>query len=156
LRPSPADARRDAPPQPETAHRPVAADLGDVGPAVQWADDRAAAAGIDETTRFAIQICLEEVLANLILHGHPAGDRKDIEVGFAADAAGATLTVWDCCQPFDMSVAAIPALPSPADMQEGGQGLRLVHHFSTEISYRSRDGRNELTMGFRPTPDAAT
>ena len=156
MQPSPADTRHRGAAEPETLQRPVAEALADIGPAVEWADGWAAAAGLDETVRFAIQICLEEALANLILHARPVGDSKEIEVGFAADAAGATVIVSDRCQPFDMTVTAIPDLPSPADMQEGGQGLRLVHHFSTELSYRSLDGRNELRMGFRPNRAAAT
>ena len=152
MQPSPADTRR----APSPVHRPVAEDLGDIGPAVQWADDRAAAAGIGETVRFAIQICLEEALANLILHAQARAGGKDIAVGFAADSAGATITVWDCCLPFNVTTTPIPAMPSLEDMQEGGQGLRLLRHFSTELSYRSLDGRNELRMGFRPAAGMVT
>jgi anti-sigma regulatory factor (Ser/Thr protein kinase) len=150
LQPSPADTGRDGAPAPATLRRPVAEDLGDIGPAIHWADDQAVAAGLGETLRFAIQICLEEALANLILHAQAQQGRKDITLAVAADSTGATITVADCCLPFDVTTATLPAVPDPSNMQEGGQGLRLLRRFSTALSYRSLDAGNELQMVFRP------
>ena len=52
--------------------REVQEDLADVDRVVAWADALAAARGLDDHVRYAIQVCLEEGLANLIVHGRTA------------------------------------------------------------------------------------
>lgn len=124
-------------------------DLKAVGPAVLWADDLAAAAGIADDARYAIQVCLEEALSNLILHATAPDGRKRITVDFVSEGGEARLIVCDSCVPFNV-VGAVASLPAhhPRD-QIGGNGLRLIRDFATAVSYRSSDGQNTLDMAFR-------
>lgn len=129
--------------------RAVRDDLSEVSPAVAWVEAEAAAAGLSADVRNALQVCVEEALVNLILHGRAQGE-KDIAVGVMAGAAGATVAISDRCAPFDVSREAAPAGPTAADMREGGMGLRLIRSFASELSYASAGGRNTLTMSVRP------
>lgn len=131
------------------AGRRVADDLADVAPATRWADERLAAAGASDELRNAVGVCVEEALANLILHGRAAdATDKAIDLDLAATGAGVTLTIRDSCAPFDIAGAAIPGAPSHADMRVGGQGLRLLRGFASTLDYRSAGGRNVLTLTF--------
>jgi anti-sigma regulatory factor (Ser/Thr protein kinase) len=122
-------------------------DLGDVGPAIEWAGQWISV--VPEDLRFGIEVCLEEALANLILHGQPTDGDKDIAVEVAADSMGATVAVTDRCAPYDVVHAASPPREKADAMIEGGRGLRLMHAFATELAYATHDGRNHLTMIFR-------
>jgi len=129
--------------------RPVADDLNDVRGATAWVGRQVAQADLAEEVRFNIEVCVEEALANLIEHGRPAHDDKDIAIAVAADPAGATILVTDRCIPFDAAEAPSPEPPSAGDMLTGGQGLRLMRAFASELTYRTTDGLNQLTMRFR-------
>lgn len=129
--------------------RPVADDLSDVRGATAWVGEQVAQADVADDVRFNIEVCVEEALANLIEHGRPVDEAKDIAIAVRADREGATILVTDRCVPFDAAAAPPPERPSPGDMRAGGQGLRLMRAFASELTYRTAAGRNELTMRFR-------
>jgi serine/threonine-protein kinase RsbW len=127
--------------------RAVADDLSDVSGATAWVARQLAEANLAEDARYNIEVCVEEALANLIEHARPLGNDKDIAVCVDAGRDGATVVVTDRCVPFDSTRAPPP--PPPDAGHVGGRGLRLMRAFSSELAYRTADGRNELTMRFR-------
>jgi len=125
--------------------RTVAEDLADVGAAIAWADGLAAEHGLSDDVRYAIQLCLEEALANLIQHGKPSAESKDLAIAIGIDAPNASVTVGDACVPFD------PTRPRPHENAEiGGRGLLLMQSFARGITYRRAGARNELVFRFGP------
>jgi serine/threonine-protein kinase RsbW len=133
--------------------RPVADDLADVSAATAWLGRQAAETGLAEDLRNSIEVCVEEALANLVEHARPLADAKDIAICVTVDGDGATVIVTDRCIPFDSTQP--PPAPAPdagrlGAMQVGGRGLRLMRAFASELTYRTCEGRNELTMRFRP------
>lgn len=128
--------------------RCVADDLTDVARATAWVYQRVTDARLSDDVRYNIEVCVEEALANLILHGRVLNGGKDITVAFAALGGQATITVADRCIPFDVTREPPPSLPTREDLRVGGQGLRLIRAFSTGLTYRTENGRNELTMRF--------
>jgi serine/threonine-protein kinase RsbW len=129
--------------------REVVEDLTSVDPLVAWADALAEARGLDDHVRYAIQVCLEEGLANLIIHGKALPGAKAIIVTFDAAPPGATVTISDACAPFDVTKAAEPDADM-ADMPLGGLGLPLLRSFAATITYGQNGGRNVLTLTFVP------
>jgi anti-sigma regulatory factor (Ser/Thr protein kinase) len=130
-------------------HRcPVEDKLADIGRAVAWADNLAAQSAIGEDMRFAMQVCLEEALANVVLHGRVPVGPKDIVIEFEQRARGAALIVTDNCLPFD-ATAGQASSPVQSDAN-GGRGLRLLHAFSTRLYYRRDGEKNVLEMIFEP------
>ena len=128
--------------------RPVADDLADIGPAVQWVGNLVTQVCLPPEVRYAVEVCVEEALANLVKHGRPAGRDKDLAIGFSLIDGVATVVINDCCLPFD-PVATPAADPPTADEQRiGGHGLRLLRAFSTDMAYQTADGRNALTLVF--------
>ena len=131
--------------------RRVGEDLADVDPVVAWADALAESGGLDDQVRYAIQVCLEEALANLIVHGVCAPGAKAISVTFEAAAPTATVTISDACAPFDVTTQSGPE-SDMADMPLGGLGLRLLRSFATTMTYAALGERNVLTLTFAPAP----
>lgn len=120
-----------------------------------WVEALAARYSIPADTQFAIQLCLEEALSNVMRHGYQGQANQSITIDFAPsgveneDAGELVFTVEDHAPPFD-PFAAVPA-PAPASIQElqpGGQGIRLMRKFSSRLVYQSLPDGNRLTMHF--------
>ena len=130
-------------------HRTVANDLGDVALAVHWADQRLEEVAVSKDLRADIQVCLEEALANLILHGQCNDSDKAILVSLDVRDDSAAIVICDRCEPFD--AARVPLLPdlTRQDKGPGGHGLLLMQGLSTHLSYRTENGVNKLEMIFK-------
>ena len=101
-----------------------------------------------------LDICLNEILANIISHGASGSPRPPIQLFLQVDrdvAGGmATVTVSDQGAVFNATLAPVrPQATSLADAEPGGLGLMMVRSFSDELSYRCSDGRNHLSFGVR-------
>jgi sigma-B regulation protein RsbU (phosphoserine phosphatase) len=125
----------------------VADSLSAVRPAAVWVEAQAAAAALPDDLMHDLQVCLEEALANLIMHGRTRRGEKDIRIAVRATPGEAEIIVRDACAPFDVTDASV-AEPQ-TEGRIGGQGLRLLRAFATELAYRSEPAFNELRMTFR-------
>ena len=130
--------------------RSIGDTLLDVDDAVRWADEVASRQGASQATSYAIQVCLEEALANLILHARAANAYKDIVVDLKISSTDATITITDDCVPFDITRVSQSSRPSLQDMGVGGHGVRLLRSFAHGLTYQRKGERNELTMVVRP------
>lgn len=111
----------------------------------RWLAAQAEAARLPEETVFALEICLEEALGN-VLHHTPEGVGP-LRVGFQAEAAEVRLVVEDAGPPFDPT--AHEEAPLPATLEDapiGGLGLRLMRRFADSLRYERLAGRNVLTI----------
>jgi anti-sigma regulatory factor (Ser/Thr protein kinase) len=132
--------------------RVVADDIEAVSETVLWAGGLAADAGLSQELCYAVEVCLEEALANLICHGRARNGGKGIAVWLRIEPPRAWLTIADRCVPFDSVDEGLPPMPTAAAPLVGGQGLRLLRAFSTGVSYRSDPDGNELNLEFAPQP----
>ncbi|MDX2202842.1 MAG: ATP-binding protein [Hyphomicrobiaceae bacterium] len=128
--------------QDRTWRCPVEDRVGDVGRAVGQAEAFARAAGIDEDRRYALQVCIEEALANLVMHATagPEGKRIGLEIKLSDKAV--VVIISDSCTPFDATKVVLPTGPHGA--APGGRGIGLMRAFSKRMRYLSMDGRNHL------------
>jgi CRP-like cAMP-binding protein/anti-sigma regulatory factor (Ser/Thr protein kinase) len=125
--------------------------LSAIAPVAARIDAAAAEAGLSQSRRDDLQVCLEEVLANLIMHARPVGDEKDIRVGLSARDGAVVLKVLDRCEPFDPRARPQPGV---SGLQVGGRGLHLLESFAPGLVYSAGEEGNELVMTFRdPSPD---
>ena len=113
-----------------------------------WVERLAPSLGLDARRLHAVQLCLEEVVANLAMHASPEhGETVSVTVSIEADPL--RVMVDDDALPFDTT-----AMPDPAgfttleEAQIGGLGLTLVRSFSATQDYARIAGRNRLTLGF--------
>ncbi|WPB85564.1 ATP-binding protein [Sediminicoccus rosea] len=124
------------------------AELAEMPRLADWVAAQAPGLGLTERQLYAIQLCLEEVVANLVMHARPATARG-ISVTVRIEPAPLRVTVEDDALPFDLTVAA-PAGPPPSleAATPGGLGLGLVTAYTTAREYRAEAGRNRLVLHF--------
>ena len=112
-----------------------------------WLDIRFEALALTGDRAYAVRLCLEEAVSNVIMHGD--GD-SSIHVTLGRVEDGLVACVEDGGPAFD-PVSAAP-LPLPASMEaaaEGGFGLKLIRRYASSMTYRREAGVNRLELGFQ-------
>jgi anti-sigma regulatory factor (Ser/Thr protein kinase) len=105
-----------------------------------WAQER-----VSSDMFFAIQLCLEEAVANIIMYGAAN------EIALELEQNGETLIVRieDAGRQFDPTQVPPPtAATSLEDAKIGDLGIHLIRSFAKGMDYERRDGRNQLTLRF--------
>jgi serine/threonine-protein kinase RsbW len=105
---------------------------------------------------FAVQLCLEEAVANIIMYSTPTDDRLEIVVEVERRDQTLVARVEDNGSAFDPT--QVPRPPAPASLAEakvGNLGIHLMRSFAGGMHYERRDSRNRLTMRFVEGHDAA-
>lgn len=144
-------------PQPPEASQPPACGLsirpdpGEIRRSSGWLTRSCLDRGVPPEQIGRLELCLNEVLANLIDHASVEQAVAPVDLALNVgenDGRGmATLTVIDACPPFDPLLHQPGATPQSLQAAEpGGLGLLLLKSFSDELSYRRLDERNELRM----------
>jgi serine/threonine-protein kinase RsbW len=127
------------------------ATLASAGKGGEWARALAKRSGLSEKHIGAIDLCVNELVANVVMHsygGKPGEIHLDLDLG--RDAA--ILTVTDTGPPFDP--LSVPSPAKPASIEEakiGGYGIHLVRSSTDACVYRRGDGRNVFTAYFGRT-----
>jgi serine/threonine-protein kinase RsbW len=98
---------------------------------------------------FAVQVCLEEAVANIIMYGTTKEDRLEIVVEVERDDKTLVARVEDNGSAFDPTQVPRPPVPaSLAEAKVGNLGIHLMRSFASGMRYERRDSRNCLTMRF--------
>ena len=121
-----------------------------------WVEALAAEHAIPADTRFAIHLCLEEALSNIIRHGYRGEPNHAITVDCTVNCEPEgvhelAFLVEDQAPPFDPLALALEEAPIPASIDElrpGGRGIRLLRAFAGSLDYRRLAGGNRLTIRF--------
>ena len=134
-------------------------DSGEIARALEWLEGQAEAAGLPMRAMFALNLALDETLANIIMHGFKADPACARDPGTGApavlvrcdqDDALFHLEVRDNGIAFDPTQQESQALAtSLEDATLGGHGLRLMRHFLQHLTYRRDQGWNVLHMSVR-------
>ena len=120
-----------------------------------WVDALADRHGVAQDTRYAMQLCMEEALANVVLHGyqnqpgHPIVIRSSIADGLLFFAIEDQAPRFAPIDPDPQDDARPPA--SLDSIEPGGNGIRLMRHFAASVAYEELPDGNRLTLGF-PLP----
>jgi anti-sigma regulatory factor (Ser/Thr protein kinase) len=114
-----------------------------------WAQHR-----VSPDMSFAVQLCLEEAVANVIMYGAAPNDRLEIAVELERNGGTLTARIVDNGRQFDPT--QVPSPPAAASLDEatiGNVGIHLMRSFAGSMHYERRDECNRLTLRFRE-PDA--
>ena len=128
--------------------------------AQRWIEALAAEQQFPEDLTFSIQVCVEELFANLVRHGggvwtddpHGAPEpattlRMSIDVAIADDAV--TVVLEDNGKPFDVAAAAPKPVEGPIEAASpGGLGIQLIKKLSSDLAYAHVSGLNRTTLKF--------
>jgi serine/threonine-protein kinase RsbW len=123
-------------------------DLSELRRLAGWIEARAQHELSDDTW-FAVQLCLEEAVANIIMHGGAKDDRVEIAIELEHDGAMLVARIEDAGSEFDPT--QFPPLlmaKSLDDAKVGDYGIHLMRCFTTGMHYERQQGRNRLTLRF--------
>jgi anti-sigma regulatory factor (Ser/Thr protein kinase) len=116
-----------------------------------WVHDWTERQHLPEKVAHCIDLCSTEVVTNIVTHAcGDSAQRIRLRLGWQGDDVA--LEVEDEGSKFDpRQVAAPTQATSLQDARIGGWGIPIVRNFSDGVQYRYEDGRNCLTLLFRPT-----
>ena len=132
----------------------VPAQLSILRQASVWLNAHATEWNIPEALVLRIDLCLNEVVANCVMHGGPAVTFRplDIELSMASshDQTLVTLSITDSGRAFDpTSAAPKPRALSLSDATPGGLGLVMMRDSASRLAYRRSPGRNHIDILFQ-------
>lgn len=117
------------------------ADFAELDRLTAWVDAQVPAFGLDDHAAYALRLCIEELVGNVLLHS----GAKALRVGLTAPPL--TLAVEDDGRAFDPRGIAEPALPqSLEEAGVGGLGLMLTRRYSQGMDVAREGGWNRLTV----------
>ena len=105
--------------------------------------------GVSADVSFAIQLCLEEAVANVIMYGAAKHDRLEIAVELERNGETLVARIEDSGPQFDPTQVPPPSVAtSLEEAKVGDLGIHLLRSFASGMDYERRDGRNRLTLRF--------
>jgi serine/threonine-protein kinase RsbW len=109
--------------------------------------------GMSPDVSFAVQLCLEEAVANIIMYGAAKDDRLEIAVELERNGGTLVARIEDNGRQFDPTRAPPPSVAMSLEKAKiGDLGIHLMRSFASGMDYERRDGRNRLTLQFVESP----
>jgi len=105
---------------------------------------------------YAANLCVEELLVNIIKHGYGGGSASDVEVDVEVTPEALIIEVSDGAPPFDPTRdSADPDVDAElADRPIGGLGVHLIKKMTDGMTYRRVGQRNHVRL-IKAMPDGA-
>lgn len=124
--------------------------MSELAQLLPWIERLASQHTIPVNTQFAMNVCMEEVLSNIIRHGYSGKPDHSIAVRFASPRKDYfVFVVEDEAPPFNPVISPeLPAASSPDEVRVGGRGIRLLRRFADTLEYQSTPTGNRLSIGF--------
>jgi len=145
LRPLPKERSRE--------NRSFRNDDAELRPLSEWFRGFAIRNGIAETRALDFELCLNELVTNVIHYAYADKGRHEIRVALEREGDALRATVEDDGGPFNPLEKESPAVPlSLEDAGVGGWGIPIVRALADDLSYERRDGRNRFTIVSRKRP----
>jgi serine/threonine-protein kinase RsbW len=119
-----------------------------------WVEALADQYGVSDDTRFSMQLCMEEALANVVIHGYGNEPGHPIVIRSSVSAHNLLFAIEDQAAPFAPVEPDPPGDAAPVSlesMEPGGNGIRLLYRFAGSVAYERFADGNRLTIGF-PIP----
>jgi anti-sigma regulatory factor (Ser/Thr protein kinase) len=121
--------------------------LGEMARVERWLAEVSAALALSQRTAFAVDLVINEAVANVISYAYRDTAIHPIRISLALQPATVIVEVEDDGEPFD-PFATPPGSPASAleDAAIGGRGILLIRSYTTSHEYRRVAGRNRLLL----------
>ena len=115
-----------------------------------WIEQLGTEHALPASTQFAMNLCLEEILSNIIRHGYGNKGDRAITVRYAPSQNNSVFLVIDDEAPHFNPLAAEerPVEETLDGTRIGGLGIRLVRGFAESLQYEATPVGNRLIIGF--------
>ena len=115
-----------------------------------WIEHAVERASLDAATSFAIQLCLDEAVANVIMHGKVEGKASRIVVKLQRMRDKFVLEVETTAPPSIRPGSHQRIPPETLETTRiGGLGVHLMRNFSASMHYERVADQNRLSLTFR-------
>jgi len=103
--------------------------------------------GLSEACIRDVNICLDELLTNIVSYGFEDDLEHIIRFTMDLDNQVLTLSIEDEGVPFNPLEKKDPEVPADLiDVRIGGLGIHIVRKLMDDIRYNRKQGKNKLTM----------
>lgn len=128
-------------------------DDAELRPLSEWFRQFASDNGIAGRRALDFELCLNELVTNVIHYAYADKGRHEIRVALERDGDELRATIEDDGAPFNPLEKESPAIPlSLEDAGVGGWGIPIVRALADDLSYERRDGRNRFRIVSRKPP----
>jgi serine/threonine-protein kinase RsbW len=122
-------------------------DVSELERMTKWILGVCKTANLTEKPAFALQLCLEEVVTNIMRHGEASARATEIVTNIVRHGADIIITIEDDGGPFDPTkFVARPRVRSLEEASVGGLGIGLMRQFARDIEYWRSGTRNHLRL----------
>ena len=142
------------PPEPRLILQSQLEDLMLVWP---WVQALSAHYLVSAQTQFAVELCLEEAISNIMRHGYRGQENQSITVACTVERVSSgtgefIFTIEDHAPPFNpfapSEAGQAPPPATLAELEPGGQGIRLIRKFASRFAWQPLPTGNRLTLAF--------
>jgi len=113
-----------------------------------WVDELAILLTLSGETEYALRLCLEEAVTNIVNHAtpEPGIERDFVALHMVANASKLHLTIADQCGEFNPLATPLPGPDDPAPEGEGGLGITLLRRHANEVTWERAGNANRLSL----------
>src|SRR5262245_26736892 len=137
-------------------HHQFRGDMREISCAASWMESIAADLNLADSKAFAMQVCLEELMSNIVQHGKsPSNSRLTqvapllISIKLDAFVDRTVMTVEDNGRPFNVVQAPAKSIDRPLEqLQPGGLGIHLIKSFASDVKYSRTENGNRVVLEF--------
>lgn len=130
----------------------LTADLGDLARIRDYVTETLTSLGVTATVHDDIRVAVDEAVTNILVHGY--GGAGAISLELSVTGRDLVVRLVDEAPPFALENAPAVDLRSPGDREDpGGLGLFLIRQNMDEVSQRTVEAGNELTLVKRGVVD---
>ena len=92
-------------------------------------------------------LAVDEVCANIIIHGHPTDDVSEVKLAISLQKGGVWFEIIDQGNAFDIVSYQEPEIEDLVkNKNKGGIGIMLVKKIMDDIQFKSTPSQNTLTL----------
>jgi anti-sigma regulatory factor (Ser/Thr protein kinase) len=122
-------------------------DLGEIAMVHRTVQSFGSRFGVPEDSIFAINLALDEVLANVIHYAYPDSEVHEIHISLRYRSTELDITIVDNGNEFNPLKAPEPDLSLKLeDRPVGGLGVHLVKNVMSSMKYTRRESSNVLEL----------
>ena len=121
--------------------------IGEIVAAAQWVDQIASEQKLAPDRTYALRVCVEELLINILHHGGATSPKIDLTLTLIPGRI--ELRIEDDGKPFDVSASTPRPVNQPLERTKpGGLGIQLIHSFADRLSYGRIGEKNRVVAEF--------
>ena len=124
-------------------------ELSEVARLTTWLEQRGSSLELSPQTAYALQLCMEEAVTNIISYAFDVGSTHEIQIRLWRDGDVLLAEITDDGRPFDpLAYEAPAAVKHLGKITIGNLGIKLMRSFATHIAYRRCGPMNHLLLSF--------